>query len=100
MFRQECLRKVNQVGNNLIIRIRPIGCKFKRVTCLFSRTLPTGYLFYSADSRRITVILGMSPIADDKDLHILIQSGRCPERVTLIAVDLIERFPDCYTPSL
>ncbi len=40
----------------------------------------------------ITVILGMRPIGDDKELHMLKQSTRCPKTFSLVTIDLIECF--------
>ena len=40
----------------------------------------------------VAVVFGVCAIGDDKNLHIFKKPGACPETLSLIAVDLIERF--------
>ena len=51
-------------------------------------------------ARSIAVIFGMRSVGNGEDLHILEESACRPETVALIAVDLVERFPDLHTPAL
>ena len=57
MFREKRLGKVHQIGNDLVVRVRPKRCKFKTVTCLsFLSFLRVGVLDM-VESRRIGIIL-------------------------------------------
>jgi hypothetical protein len=42
----------------------------------------------------------MCPVGYDEELHIFKKSTRCPETLSLIAIDLIECFPDSDSSSL
>ena len=48
----------------------------------------------------VGVIFGVRSVGDYKNLHILKQPTASPEAVPLIPLDLVERFPDGYTPAL
>ncbi len=42
------------------------------------------------EARGVTVVLGVSAVADDENLYVLKQPAACPEGVALVAVDLVE----------
>ena len=48
----------------------------------------------------VGVILGIGSVGYDENLHILIQSAACPETISLIAVNLVERLFELNTSSL
>jgi len=48
---------------------------------------------------RVGVVLGVGAIADDENLHILIQATSSPEAVSLISVYLVERLFELDAPS-
>ena len=47
----------------------------------------------------IAVIFGDGAVGDDENLHELIKSISGPERISLIAVDLVECILDAHTPT-
>ena len=57
-------------------------------------------IFNCIESGAVGIVLSVSTITDDKNLNILKQSATSPERISLIAVDLIERFTDSNTAPL
>ena len=99
MLGKKCFRKINKIGNHLIIGSSPIGSKLKTVAGLFRFLLPVLMLFDSAEPGSIGIILGMSAIGNHKDLYILVQTGTRPEAVALIPVNLIEGFFQRHTPA-
>ena len=48
----------------------------------------------------VGVVFGVGAIGDHKDLYILKQTAACPEGIPLVAVDLVEGFPDGHTAPL
>ena len=48
----------------------------------------------------IRVILCVSSVGYDENLHIFIQSAACPETISLIAVNLVERLFELDTSPL
>ena len=48
----------------------------------------------------VGVVLGICAVRDHKNLHILIQAAARPERIPLVAVDLVERLPDGHPAPL
>ena len=97
---KECFRKINQVGNHLIVAVCPEGSKLKAVAgflrLLFGRF---AHFLDVAVSGGVGVILGMGSVGDNENLNILIQAARRPEAVSLVAFDLVKGFPDGNAPA-
>ena len=51
-------------------------------------------------SGSIGIILGIGAVGNHENLHKLIQTAGGPKAIPLIAVDLVESFPDGHTPAL
>ena len=99
-FYEEGLGKVLQVADKVVFPITPVACKLKRVALnfLFLPLLLVSFLLTSI-AGGIAVILGLSAIADDKQLNVIKHSLACPEAFASIAVYLVEGFPDAYTSA-
>ena len=100
MLRKKGLCKVDQIWNNTIVGIRPEGCKFKAVACLLFLCLPRICILDGIKPGTVRVVLRIRSIGNDKYLYILKQTAASPERISLIAVNLIKRFTNRNTTSL
>ena len=100
MFRKESLCEVHKVCNNLVISVCPIRSKLKTIGG-FLAVLPANsvILFDVACSGGVGIILCECAVGDDENLHILIKPTPSPKAITLIAVDLVERFLDCHSTA-
>ena len=94
MLCKEGFSKVNQIRDDLVVGIRPEGCKFKAVAGLALLGAACRCFFDSVAPGAIGVVLGVCAIGDDKNLHILEQAATSPEAVPLIPLDLVESLPD------
>ena len=47
----------------------------------------------------IAVVLGLRAVADDEDLHVLVERATCPERFSAVAVDLVEGFLQAHASA-
>ena len=91
MLRQKGLGEINQIRDNLILAIRPLGGEFKAVAGLFALAFTALIHFLDmAQPGCIRIIFRMRPVGNDKDLDIFIKSACRPETVALVALDLIE----------
>ncbi|MPN03120.1 hypothetical protein SDC9_150343 [bioreactor metagenome] len=95
MLCKKCFCEVNQVGNNTVIGVRPNASKLKAITCLSLLCFAGTCILDSVIPGTIGIILGISSIGDNKNLHIFKQTAARPERVTLITVNLIKGLPYC-----
>ena len=104
--RQECEQRVtceerppeiHQIGDETVARIRPVGCELKAVARLFARPAPSRiHLTDMALARRIGIVLRIRPVRDHKNLDVLIEPCARPERIPLIAFDLVKRLTDLH----
>ena len=104
--RQECEQRVpceerppeiHQIGDEAVARIRPVGRKLKAVARLFARLAPSRiHLADMALACRIGIVFRICPVRDHKNLDVLIEPCARPERVPLIAFDLVERLTDLH----
>ncbi|MBA7555150.1 hypothetical protein ES705_47803 [subsurface metagenome] len=78
---QKDFGKTGQVGNVPVINISPEKGLFERLVTI------------------IGIVLSVNAVADNKYLHILEQSAVCPERMPLIAVNLVKSLFQLQTPA-
>ena len=100
MAGEKGLGKVDEVGNNAVVRVRPIGGKFKAVACFFLLAGGGAGIPDSVKTRAVGIVFRVRAVGDDKNLHILKQPRAGIERIALIAVDLIERLADGNAAAL
>ena len=99
MLQKEGAGKIYQIGNDSVFGVGPEGGELKAVTCpgLFA-----AQVFCFADGVEpggVGVVFGVGAIGDNEDLHILKQTAASPEGLPLVAIDLVEGFPDGYAPA-
>ena len=92
--------KVDQIRQHMVIRIGPVGGKFKAIAGLFLFRLAVFGILDGIVAGAVGVVLGICAVGDHKNLHILIQAAARPKRIPLIAVDLVERLPDGHPAPL
>ena len=92
--------KVDQIRQHMVIRIGPVGGKFKAIAGLFLFRLAVFGILDGIVAGAVGVVLGICAVGDHKNLHILVQTTARPERIPLIAVDLVERLPDGHPAPL
>ena len=97
---EKSLCKINQIRNHTVIGICPEAGKLKTVTGLGLTCSPFLMFFFCIPSGTVGIILCIRAIGNNKNLNIFIQSASCPERVSLVAVDLIECFTDSNSSAL
>ena len=100
MLCKECPGKVDQIRQHTVIRIGPVGGKLKAIAGLFLFRLAVFGVLDGIVAGAVGVVLGICAVGDHKNLHILIQAAARPERIPLVAVDLVERFPDGHPAPL
>lgn len=97
---EEGAGEVDEVGDHLVVGVRPEGGELKAVAGLLLFGLAGGRLPDGVKPGGVGVVLGVGAVGDDKDLHILEQAAPRPEGVPLVAVDLVEGLPDGHAPAL
>ena len=78
MLGKKSFGKVDKVGDNPIVRVRPKRRKFKALTG-------------SARARGVGIIFCVRPVADNKNLHVVKKSATRPKRISAVTIDLIKR---------
>ena len=76
MLGKKRLCKVDQVGNDAVVRVRPKGSELKAVGGLCF-LLCCGCFVHGIMARGVGIIFCVRAVGDDKDLHILKQSAAC-----------------------
>ena len=100
MLCEKSLCKINQIRDYTVIGICPEAGKLKTVTGLGLTCSPLLMFLFRIPSGTVGIILCIRAIGNNKNLNIFIQSASCPERVSLVAVDLIECFTDSNSSAL
>ena len=100
MLCKECPGKVDQIRQHTVIRIGPVGGKFKAIAGLFLFRLAVFGILDGIVAGAVGVVLGICAVGDHENLRILVQTAARPERIPLIAVDLVERLPDGHPAPL
>ena len=99
---KEGLGEVRQVGDGHILGVGPPRRELKGVAGVptLSRFLLAAVLPDMGKARGVAVIFCLRAVGYNKDLHILEETGAAPERLSLIAVDLVEGFADGHATAL
>ena len=92
--------KVHQIGQDLVLCVRPEGGELEAVAGLGLFVAAGLGLADGIEPGGVGVVFGVGAVGDDEDLHILKQAAARPEGVPLVAVDLVEGFPDGHAPAL
>ena len=100
MLCKECPGKVDQIRQHTIICIGPVGGKFKAIAGLFLFRLAVFGVLDGIVAGAVGVVLGICAVGDYENLRILVQTAARPERIPLVAVDLVERLPDGHPSPL
>ena len=100
MLCKECPGKVDQIRQHAVVRISPVGGKFKAIAGLFLFRLAVFGVLDGIVAGAVGVVLGICAVGDHKNLHILIQAAARPERIPLVAVDLVKCLPDGHPAPL
>ena len=100
MLCKECPGKVDQIRQHAVVCIGPVGGKFKAIAALFLFRLAVFGILDGIVAGAVGVVLGICAVGDHKNLRILVQTAARPERIPLIAVDLVERLPDGHPAPL
>ena len=94
------LGKVHKIGDNAVVRICPERSELKAIAGFGL----LGFLRFGVldviKAGGIGIILRIRTVGDHEDLHEFIQPAGRPKAVPLIAVDLIEGFPNGNSPAL
>ncbi len=91
--REERLREAAQVADGGVRRIRPPRRELERVAGA-AHAGPARRVVDVLTAGRGAVVLRERAVADHEQLHVVEQPRPGPERVALVAVDLVERLPD------
>ena len=94
------LGKVHKIGDNAVVRIRPERSELKAIAGFGLLGFLRFGILDMVETGGIGIILRICAVGDHEDLHEFIQSAGCPEAIPLIAVDLIEGFPNGNAPAL
>ena len=100
MLCKECPGKVDQIRQHAVVRIGPVGGKFKAIAGLFLFRLAVFGVLDGIVAGAVGVVLGICAVGDHENLRILVQTTARPERIPLVAVDLVERLPDGHPAPL
>ena len=99
MLCEKRLRKIDQIRDHTIIGICPETGKLKTVTAL---GLTCAFLFMlplCVPPGTVRIIFRICSIGDNKNLDVFIQPTARPERLSLVALNLIESLPDGHAPA-
>ena len=99
MLCEKSLCKINQIRDHTVIGICPEAGKLKTVTGLCLTCSPFLMFFFRIPSGTVGIILCVCTIGNNKNLNIFIQSASSPERIPLVAVNLIESLTNGYTSA-
>ena len=99
---KEGLGEIHQVGDGHVLLVSPPRRELKGVAGVpaLSRLLLAAVLPDMGKAGGVAVIFRLDAVGDDKDLHVLEEAGAAPERLALVAVDLVEGLADGHAPPL
>ena len=93
MLREECRREINKVADVFVVSVRPVACELETIT-RFHFAFSAGNFFQVPVAGCVGVLFGFRSVRNNKYLDVLEKPSSCPETVSLITVNLIERFLD------
>lgn len=99
MLGEKRLCEVYQIGNDFVVPIRPEGGELKAVAGLFGFISSLALLFDVAAAGSVGIIFRVGAVGDDENLDIFKKAACCPEAVTLVALDLVERLADGHAAA-
>ena len=97
---EEGLCEVQQIGNDAVAAVGPVGSELKTVGSLhasFSGAVPA--FPDMAEPGGVGIVFRVCAVGDDENLYIFVESRARPEAVPLVAVDLIESLPDGHAAA-
>ena len=94
------LGKVHEIGDNAVVGVRPEGGEFKAIAGFGLLGFLRFGILDMVETGGIGIILRICAVGDHEDLHEFIQPAGRPEAIPLIAVDLVEGFPNGNAPAL
>ncbi len=98
--REERPREVEQVRDDGVARVGPVGRELEAVAGLGLFPLPRAALFDGVVPGGIGVVFRVGAIGDHENLDVLKKSGAGPEGVALVALNLVEGLADRHAPAL
>ncbi len=100
MLGEERLGEPDEVRDRPVAAVRPTGREHIRVARSLRRPLALSLLIQVRGADGVGVVLRQRAVGDDEELHVLKQARPRPERVTLVAPDLVERLANVHAASL
>ena len=99
MLCEKRLRKIDQIRDHTIIGICPEAGELKTVTalgltCTFLLMFP-----FCIPPGTVRIIFRIRSVGDNKNLNVFIQPAARPERLSLVALNLIESLSDGHAPA-
>ena len=100
MLCEECPCEIHQVGDGVIVSVRPVGCEFKAVGGFLLLAVWIVRLLDGIPPCGVGIILRVRAIRNNEYLHVFVKPAAGKERIPLIALDLIERLADGNAAAL
>ena len=92
--------EVDKIWDHPVAGIGPEAGELETVAGFFFLLFAGLCVLDGIEAGAVGIILGVRPVADDKNLDILEQAASRPEGIPLIPVDLVESLPYGYAPPL
>ena len=100
MLAEKGLGKIHQVRDDAIVGICPERSELKAIAGFGLLGFLRFDILDMVETGGIGIILRICAVGDHENLHKLVKPAGCPEAIPLIAVDLIEGFPNGNAPAL
>ena len=100
MLAEKGLGKIHQVRDDAIVGIRPERSELKAIAGFGLLGFLRFGILDMVETSGIGIILRICAVGDHENLRKLVKPAGCPEAIPLIAVDLIEGFPNGNAPAL
>ena len=99
MFGEESVGKIMNVRQQGVLLVGPVAGELEGVAIglVLSRTALS--FQFLGETSGVAVVFGLGAIADDEHLHKVEHRPACPERIPLVAVDLIKGLFDIDTTA-
>ena len=92
--------EISEVCQQVVLLIRPVGCKLKSVPVRLVLTLSAGVLCLLGKACGVRIVFRFRAVRDHKHLHEVEHGPACPERIPQITVDLVESLLDAHPSAL